>query len=105
MIRVEGVVELPQSGEQVQLVLRLSEAPGTLWQTAFYLAPVRYLGRGALGFMRLPKPTVEHNLVRWSVPATQVGTAKTYLDQRVDHANSTRPGPPAFPRVRQGPRG
>jgi hypothetical protein len=96
MIDVVWIDELPLSGEQVQLVLHLSEVPSTKWQTAFYLTPVRYSGQGTLGFMRLPKPTVESDLVRWSVPATQVGTAKSYLGQRVDHANGARGGPRWF---------
>lgn len=97
MIEVVWIDELPLSGEQVELVLHLSEVPSTVWQTAFYLTPVRYSGQGTLGFMRLPKPTVESDLVRWSVPAAQVGTAKSYLGQRVDHANAARGGPMRFP--------
>jgi hypothetical protein len=100
MIEVVAVEKRPVDDQRVELVFRLSETPRTTWVTAFHLTPVRYSGRGALRFIRLPKPTVEDGEVHWRVPADQLEAAQGYLRQRVDHANSARQWPDIAPRVR-----
>lgn len=92
------------SDSEAQLTFRLSSAPEKTWLTAFYLAPVRYSGPGTLRFMRLPKPTVDDEEVRWTVPSGETERATGYVQQRVDHANSARSWPRVAPRIHSTPR-
>jgi hypothetical protein len=74
-----------------KVIFRLNIAPSAIWSQAFDHSPLKFDGPGTLDYLNLPRPTINGDQVNWIVPTNTSNSARGYVQQCIDHANTIAP--------------